>query len=57
MNDDDINYDDDDDDDVAFQGCHPFFFCPTNIFNDAVHINQIDCDLRNKKNDDDVETY
>ena len=54
MNDDDINYDDDDD--VAFQGCHPFF-CPTNIFNDAGHINQIDCDLRNKTNDDDVETY
>ena len=33
------------------------FFCPRNMFNDAVHINQIDCDLRNKKNDDDVETY
>jgi hypothetical protein len=41
--DDDINYDDDDDD-VAFQGCHPFF-CPRNMFNDAVHINQIDCDF------------
>jgi hypothetical protein len=54
--DDDINYDDDDDD-VAFQGCHPFFFVQGTCLMTLYISIKLIVILRNKTNDDDVETY